>query len=75
MLQDDESIPLELRHLPEYKELQELKRIRKHKIRELHSEGSLPMHAGYKVPHIPKIKSFPSCIMFWESCFHMVKQL
>ncbi|XP_062849900.1 ZZ-type zinc finger-containing protein 3 isoform X2 [Trichomycterus rosablanca] len=46
---DDESIPVELRHLPEYKELQELQRIRKHKIRELHSESSLPQHVGYKL--------------------------
>ncbi|XP_066537221.1 ZZ-type zinc finger-containing protein 3 isoform X2 [Hoplias malabaricus] len=45
---DDESVPVELRHLPEYKELQELKRLRKQKLQELQSESALIQHMGYK---------------------------
>lgn len=40
---------MELRHLPEYKELQELKRLRKQKIHELQSESAFTQHVGYKV--------------------------
>ncbi|KAG9273718.1 ZZ-type zinc finger-containing protein 3 [Astyanax mexicanus] len=45
---DEDSVPVELRHLPEYKELQELKRLRKQKIQEIHSESALAQHMGYK---------------------------
>lgn len=47
--QDEDGVPVELRHLPEYKELQELKRLRKQKIHELQSESVLMQHVGYKV--------------------------
>ncbi|TSS97541.1 ZZ-type zinc finger-containing protein 3 [Bagarius yarrelli] len=47
-LHDEDSVPVELRHLPEYKELQELKRLRKRKIHEIQSESSLTQHIGYK---------------------------
>lgn len=49
VLQDEDGVPAELRHLPEFKELQELKRLRKQKIRELQSESVLTQHVGYKV--------------------------
>ncbi|KAI4895780.1 hypothetical protein NFI96_011550, partial [Prochilodus magdalenae] len=45
---DEEGVPVELRHLPEYKELQELKRLRKQKIHEIQSESALAQHVGYK---------------------------
>ncbi|XP_017327313.1 ZZ-type zinc finger-containing protein 3 [Ictalurus punctatus] len=45
---DEDVVPVELRHLPEYKELQELKRLRKRKIHELQSESTLAQHVGYK---------------------------
>ncbi|KAF7705916.1 ZZ-type zinc finger-containing protein 3 isoform X2 [Silurus meridionalis] len=45
---DEDSVPVELRHLPEFKELQELKRLRKQKIHELQSDNGLMQHAGYK---------------------------
>ncbi|XP_060784973.1 ZZ-type zinc finger-containing protein 3 isoform X2 [Neoarius graeffei] len=45
---DEDGVPVELRHLPEYKELQELKRLRKQKIHELQSESVLMQHVGYK---------------------------
>ncbi|XP_026854125.2 ZZ-type zinc finger-containing protein 3 [Electrophorus electricus] len=45
---DEDSMPADLRHLPEYKELQELKRLRKQKIQELQGESSLAQHVGYK---------------------------
>lgn len=49
VFQDEEGVPVELRHLPEYKELLELKRLRKQKIHELQSESSITQHIGYKV--------------------------
>ncbi|XP_053349672.1 ZZ-type zinc finger-containing protein 3 [Clarias gariepinus] len=45
---DEDSIPVELRHLPEFKELQELKRLRKQKIHEFQCESALTQHVGYK---------------------------
>ncbi|XP_027004446.2 ZZ-type zinc finger-containing protein 3 isoform X3 [Tachysurus fulvidraco] len=45
---DEDDVPLELRHLPEFKELLELKRLRKQKIHELQSESALMQHIGYK---------------------------
>ncbi|KAF5897823.1 ZZ-type zinc finger-containing protein 3, partial [Clarias magur] len=45
---DEDGIPVELRHLPEFKELQELKRLRKQKIHELQCESTLTQHVGYK---------------------------
>uniref|UniRef100_A0A6Q2XVP1 ZZ-type zinc finger-containing protein 3 n=1 Tax=Esox lucius TaxID=8010 RepID=A0A6Q2XVP1_ESOLU len=45
---DEEGVPLELRHLPEYKELLELKRMKKHKLQEIQSESSTTIHHGYK---------------------------
>uniref|UniRef100_A0AAY4DLT8 ZZ-type zinc finger-containing protein 3 n=1 Tax=Denticeps clupeoides TaxID=299321 RepID=A0AAY4DLT8_9TELE len=45
---DEDSVPVEWRHLPEYKELLELKRLRKMKLQELHTEGEVIQHMGYK---------------------------
>uniref|UniRef100_UPI003AAECFA5 ZZ-type zinc finger-containing protein 3 isoform X2 n=1 Tax=Centroberyx gerrardi TaxID=166262 RepID=UPI003AAECFA5 len=44
---DEEGVPLELRHLPEYKELLELKRLKKQKLREI-QESAVVQHLGYK---------------------------
>lgn len=49
VFQDEDGVPVELRHLPEYKELLELKRLRKQKIHDLRSESVLTQHVGYKV--------------------------
>ncbi|KAM9426953.1 uncharacterized protein ACWYII_018722 isoform 4-T4 [Salvelinus alpinus] len=45
---DEEGVPEELRHLPEYKELLELKRMKKHKLQEIQAESSMALHHGYK---------------------------
>ncbi|XP_067108727.1 ZZ-type zinc finger-containing protein 3 [Osmerus mordax] len=45
---DEETIPLEYRHLPEYKELLELKRQKKQKLQELQDDSALALHQGYK---------------------------
>lgn len=47
--QDDESVPVELRNLPEYKELLELKRLKKHKLQEFQEEKVGVRHLGFKV--------------------------
>lgn len=62
LFQDEDVVPVELRHLPEYKELQELKRLRKRKIHELQSESTLAQHVGYKVQN----KLFKK--MLWYRC-------
>lgn len=49
LLQDEESVPLELRNLPEYKELIELKRLKKQKLQEIHEDKPGMRHVGYKV--------------------------
>lgn len=51
VFKDEDDVPMELRHLPEFKELLELKRLRKQKIHELQSESALMQHIGYKVQH------------------------
>lgn len=45
---DDEAIPVELRNLPEYKELLELKRLKKQTLQEIHDDKAGMRHAGYK---------------------------
>ncbi|KAM3865646.1 ZZ-type zinc finger-containing protein 3 [Diretmus argenteus] len=45
---DEEGVPVELRHLPEYKELLELKRLKKQKLREIQEESAMVQHPGYK---------------------------
>ncbi|KAF7662585.1 hypothetical protein LDENG_00231790 [Lucifuga dentata] len=45
---EEEGIPLELRNLPEYKELLELKRLKKQKIQEFREESAGVRHVGYK---------------------------
>eukprot|EP00063_Salmo_salar_P068354 XP_014043189.1 PREDICTED: ZZ-type zinc finger-containing protein 3-like [Salmo salar] len=50
-VQDEEGVPVVLRHLPEYKELLELKRMKrmkKHKLQEIQAESSMALHHGYK---------------------------
>jgi hypothetical protein len=55
-VQDEEGVPVELRHLPEYKELLELKRLKKHKLQEIQAESSMALHHGYKVHTSPWIQ-------------------
>ncbi|XP_029971291.1 ZZ-type zinc finger-containing protein 3-like isoform X2 [Salarias fasciatus] len=45
---DEESIPPELRNLPEYKELLELKRLKKHKLQEIQEDKAAVRHVGFK---------------------------
>nr|XP_020447246.1 ZZ-type zinc finger-containing protein 3 isoform X3 [Monopterus albus] len=45
---DDESVPMELRNLPEYKELLELKRLKKQKLQEIQEDNARVRHIGYK---------------------------
>lgn len=47
--QDEEAIPLELRNLPEYKELLELKRLKKQTLQEIREDKVGVRHLGYKV--------------------------
>lgn len=49
MFQDEDGVPVELRHLPEYKELMELKKLKKQKLQEIQAESALMQHVGYKV--------------------------
>ncbi|XP_062259768.1 ZZ-type zinc finger-containing protein 3 [Platichthys flesus] len=45
---DEESVPVELRNLPEYKELLELKRLKKQKLQEFQEEKVGVRHLGFK---------------------------
>uniref|UniRef100_A0A7N6AF17 ZZ-type zinc finger-containing protein 3 n=1 Tax=Anabas testudineus TaxID=64144 RepID=A0A7N6AF17_ANATE len=45
---DEESVPVELRNLPEYKELLELKRLKKQKLQEIQDDKAGVRHVGYK---------------------------
>ncbi|XP_024860567.1 ZZ-type zinc finger-containing protein 3 isoform X2 [Kryptolebias marmoratus] len=45
---DEESVPVELRNLPEYKELLKLKRLKKQKLQEIQEEKSGVQHVGFK---------------------------
>ncbi|XP_070829354.1 ZZ-type zinc finger-containing protein 3 [Chaetodon trifascialis] len=45
---DEEAIPVELRDLPEYKELLELKRLKKQTLQEIREDKAGPRHVGYK---------------------------
>ncbi|KAG7494535.1 ZZ-type zinc finger-containing protein 3 [Solea senegalensis] len=45
---DEESVPVELRNLPEYKELLELKRLKKQKLQEMQEEKTCVRHVGFK---------------------------
>lgn len=47
--QDEEAIPVELRNLPEYKELLELKRLKKQTLQEIREDKVGVQHAGFKV--------------------------
>ncbi|TRY77694.1 hypothetical protein DNTS_018890 [Danionella cerebrum] len=47
---DEDGVPVELRHLPEYRELLELKRLKKQKLHQLQAESALTQHLGYKAP-------------------------
>lgn len=47
--QDEEGIPVELRNLPEYKELLELKRLKKRTLQEIQEDKAGVRHVGYKV--------------------------
>ncbi|MEQ2268415.1 ZZ-type zinc finger-containing protein 3, partial [Xenotaenia resolanae] len=45
---DEESVPVELRNLPEYKELLQLKRLKKQKLQEIREDNAGVQHMGYK---------------------------
>uniref|UniRef100_A0A669CGJ4 ZZ-type zinc finger-containing protein 3 n=2 Tax=Oreochromis niloticus TaxID=8128 RepID=A0A669CGJ4_ORENI len=45
---DEESVPVELRSLPEYKELLQLKRLKKQKLQEIQEDKTEIRHIGYK---------------------------
>uniref|UniRef100_A0A671QR79 ZZ-type zinc finger-containing protein 3 n=1 Tax=Sinocyclocheilus anshuiensis TaxID=1608454 RepID=A0A671QR79_9TELE len=45
---DEDGVPVELRHLPEYKELLELKKLKKQKLQEIQAETAVTQHVGYK---------------------------
>ncbi|XP_072771339.1 ZZ-type zinc finger-containing protein 3 isoform X2 [Nerophis lumbriciformis] len=45
---DEDGVPAELRNLPEYKELLELKRLKKRKIQEIHEDKAAVRHIGFK---------------------------
>ncbi|XP_047225109.1 ZZ-type zinc finger-containing protein 3 isoform X2 [Girardinichthys multiradiatus] len=45
---DEESVPVELRNLPEYKELLQLKRLKKQKLQEIREDNAGVRHMGYK---------------------------
>ncbi|KAI9544355.1 hypothetical protein NQZ68_001228 [Dissostichus eleginoides] len=45
---DEETIPVELRNLPEYKELLELKRLKKQTLQEIHEDKDEMLHVGFK---------------------------
>ncbi|KAL6104119.1 zzz3 [Pungitius sinensis] len=45
---DEEAIPMGLRNLPEYKELLELKRLKKQTLQEIHEDKPGMRHVGYK---------------------------
>lgn len=49
LTQDEETIPEALRNLPEYKQLLELKRLKKQKLRDIQDDKEGVRHAGYKV--------------------------
>lgn len=51
--QDEESVPVELRSLPEYKELLQLKRLKKQKLQEIQEDKTEIRHIGYKVKTAP----------------------
>lgn len=48
-VQDEESIPMELRDLPEYKELLQLKRLKKKTLQDIREDKTRIQHIGYKV--------------------------
>lgn len=50
-LQDEESIPMELRNLPEYKELLQLKRLKKKTLQDIREDKIRVQHIGYKVKY------------------------
>uniref|UniRef100_A0A3Q2D1Z2 ZZ-type zinc finger-containing protein 3 n=1 Tax=Cyprinodon variegatus TaxID=28743 RepID=A0A3Q2D1Z2_CYPVA len=45
---DEEGVPVELRNLPEYKELLQLKRLKKQKLQEIREDNARVQHMGYK---------------------------
>ncbi|KAJ3594538.1 hypothetical protein NHX12_003845, partial [Muraenolepis orangiensis] len=46
--EEEETVPVELRELPEYKELLELKRLKKRRLQEIQGESSAGQHPGFK---------------------------
>ncbi|XP_044296413.1 ZZ-type zinc finger-containing protein 3-like [Varanus komodoensis] len=45
---DEESIPVAYRELPEYKELLQLKKLKKQKLQQMHAESGFVQHIGFK---------------------------
>lgn len=54
--QDEEAIPVELRNLPEYKELLELKRLKKQTLQEIQEDRAGMLHVGYKVKSLHTVQ-------------------
>lgn len=81
LAQDEESVPVELRTLPEYKELLELKRLKKQKLQEIQEDKVGVRHVGYKVKtvhgatqHVDDIKARLLQIQVCEGrCEHLTK--
>ncbi|XP_032658355.1 ZZ-type zinc finger-containing protein 3 isoform X3 [Chelonoidis abingdonii] len=45
---DEESVPISYRELPEYKELLQLKKLKKQKLQQMHAESGFVQHVGFK---------------------------
>lgn len=67
--QDEESVPMELRNLPEYKELLQLKRLKKQKLQEIREDNGAVQHLGYKVKplytHRYSLLRTAPCVCSW----------
>ncbi|KAF3819707.1 hypothetical protein GH733_015216 [Mirounga leonina] len=50
--QDEESIPIMYRNLPEYKELLQFKKLKKQKLQQMQAESGFVQHVGFKVSHL-----------------------
>lgn len=57
--QDEESIPIMYRNLPEYKELLQFKKLKKQKLQQMQAESGFVQHVGFKV-------SSTSCIYLFN---------
>lgn len=68
MFQDDDGVPMELRTLPEYKELLELKRLKKQKLHEIQEDKAGVQHVGYKVKKLLLIRLGSQQLLRLSAC-------